>query len=252
MLNMAIADDNLNFSKAIMNSINSNNSNIRVIALMTDGKETINILKSSDNIDLILLDLKMPTMSGLDVLEELKKDNIKKYDDSIIIISGEYTSVPKLIKNPMVHDFINKGIELEKIVNKINLLAKEKISSRLDKELKKRATKELLYLGYNLNHKGTQYLIDAICIIADTEKMENMDNSNLIRNIYPIIGKRYNKTPHNIKCCVNLATTYMFYECDNEKLQKYFFIQKDEKPCTKTIIYTILNKILYSKNKNRM
>lgn len=62
MLNMAIADDNLNFSKALINSINSTINNIRIIALTTDGEETINILKSSDNIDIILLDLKMPVM----------------------------------------------------------------------------------------------------------------------------------------------------------------------------------------------
>ncbi len=62
MLNMAIADDNLNFSKALINSINSTINNIRIITLTTDGEETINILKSSDNIDIILLDLKMPVM----------------------------------------------------------------------------------------------------------------------------------------------------------------------------------------------
>ncbi len=247
MLNMAIADDNLNFSKALINSINSTINNIRIIALTTDGEETINILKSYDNIDIILLDLKMPVMSGVDVLEKLQKDNIKKYYNSVIVISGENAPPQKLTENPMVHAFVNKSIELDMIVNSINLLAKEKTSIIFDEKIKGKAIKELLYLGYNLNHKGTQYLIDAICIIADKENIEYMDNNNLIKNIYPIIGKRYKKTAHNIKCCVNLTTTYMFYECDSEKLQKYFLIAKDQKPYTKTIIYTILNKILYSK-----
>lgn len=63
MLNVLIADDNISYATTLMNYISQNDKNIRVCAIAKDGRETINILKSRDNIDVILLDLKMPIIS---------------------------------------------------------------------------------------------------------------------------------------------------------------------------------------------
>lgn len=76
------------------------------------------------------------------------------------------------------------------------------------------------------------------------DRKDNM-TCNLQKDIYPIIAKIFNKTPHNIKCNINNATESMYYNCDINVLKEYFYFTDDRKPTTKTVIYTVLNKIQY-------
>lgn len=75
------------------------------------------------------------------------------------------------------------------------------------------------------------------------DKCEKKEVSKLERDIYPVLSKKYGESIHNIKCSINRATTSMYYECDVNKLKKYFYFRDDIKPSVKTIIDTIVNKI---------
>ena len=44
MINVLIADDNINYAIALMNYINEQNRNIRVCNITKDGEETLNVL----------------------------------------------------------------------------------------------------------------------------------------------------------------------------------------------------------------
>ena len=90
-------------------------------------------LKDAENLDIILLDLRLPSGSGLDLLEKLK---IKKQASKTIIISGEGT-VQDAFKATQLgaFDFIEKAFFApEKIIvsisrcldfNKIHLVNKK-------------------------------------------------------------------------------------------------------------------------------
>ncbi len=51
----------------------------------SNGKEALDLLRRRDKIDLIILDEKMPVMSGKSFLAELRK---KKFDMPVIILTG--------------------------------------------------------------------------------------------------------------------------------------------------------------------
>ncbi|MRH99830.1 response regulator [Kriegella sp. EG-1] len=55
-----------------------------------NGEEAINFLKSDADLpDIILLDLNMPKMSGIEFLQILKKDDVMKYLPTIILTTSE-------------------------------------------------------------------------------------------------------------------------------------------------------------------
>ncbi len=54
-----------------------------------DGEQAIKILQNKDNLpDLILLDLNMPKMNGIEFLRILKKDEVLKYIPTIILTTS--------------------------------------------------------------------------------------------------------------------------------------------------------------------
>lgn len=144
-------------------------------------------------------------------------------------------------ENDMIHSIIYKTMSMNEIIKKINSVFEYKEAIKTSKILKNKITNELLFLKYDISHKGTQYLIETIDYIATNS---NREVESLERNIYPKIAVRYNDSVHNIKCRINNATTAMYYNCEISKLKEYFYFDIDKKPKIKTIINTIINKIM--------
>ena len=243
MLNILIADNNIEYAINLMNYINEDNNIIRVCNIAKDGQKTIDILNDENNIDIIILDYQMPIYNGEEILEKI--ENKDKYVDSFIVISGEIERVIKMRQCNLVHSILLKTSSMEDIKNKIWQLVEYKEFIRKNEIIDKKILNEILYLGYDISHKGTQYLIDAILLIYESGEY---DIFNLKEDVYPIVAKKYNKTLHNIKCDINKANDCMYKVCKKERVRKYFKFFDDTKPTVKNVIYTILNKILKDSN----
>jgi YesN/AraC family two-component response regulator len=87
-----------------------------VVHTAADGKEALHCIQK-DKIDLVTLDLKMPGLSGIEVLREIKK---KCADIEVIVISAYGT--PQNVREATsygVGGFITKPFNLSDIVNSI-------------------------------------------------------------------------------------------------------------------------------------
>lgn len=234
MVNTLIVDDNLDFSKQLINNI-SESMDIRICKICTNGNEALEILKNSE-IDIIILDMIMPDCDGIELLKRLTNLQKEKYKNSIIAISGYNSFFSQLVDNPLVYDFIMKGIRKEEMIYRIKRL----IDYKNIENKKRMIIDELESIGYDIGYKGTLYLIEAILqIYIRGELMID----NLQKDIYPTISKIYHKTINNIKCNINNATEAMYYKFDSQKLKSYFNFYDDIKPTTKTVIYTVLKNI---------
>ena len=72
--NILIADDNsvnANLMKAILESTGERYN----ITIANDGKEALDMISSNINFDLIILDIMMPKVNGLEVLKELRRED---------------------------------------------------------------------------------------------------------------------------------------------------------------------------------
>lgn len=241
MINILIADDNLYYAKTLMDYVNTIYSNIKICSIAIDGKELLDILNSCKNIDIILLDMNMPIYNGLQVLKMLSKEARVKYKKSFIIISGS-SAIDGI--NPdnssLIYNVLSKKQDMSNIINEIKKLIEYKHNQNAPL-IRQKILKEISYLGYNTSYKGTKYLIDAIYYTIINNNM-NIDNLN--KDVYPLLAIKYKQPIHNIKCNINRATVSMYYNCNSDRLRKYFSFYEDEKPNTKTIIFTIINKII--------
>lgn len=239
MLNILIIEDNVIQCKQLINNISNLISNIKVSNISFTGKEALRILSTS-NIDIILLDMILPDMSGLQILEFIEENNLNKYLNSTIIISSNIHLYSHLINNPYICTSISKPINWNILKDILSHLIEEKNEAYNNNNLKCKINKELNYLNYNLAHVGTHYLCDCIYEIYI---YHNKNTFNLSKNIYPIIAKKNNTNVTNIKCNIFQASVNSYYECDENRMQNYFGKKFYSKPKTKDIIYTVLEHI---------
>lgn len=163
MIRTLIADDNLQYSKSIINSVVGKISEIKVDCITTDGIETIEAI-SKNSFDLVLLDLQMPKMTGIEVLSEIKKLDIIKVP-KIIILSGDLPLLEYANINNMVCDIILKPESVDNICKRISRIVNEIRYEKDHHVVKRKVIGDLQKIGYNLKHKGTTYIIETIMYI---------------------------------------------------------------------------------------
>lgn len=240
MLNMLIVEDQLIQTQFLINTILKDISEIKIYNISTTGKDALNII-NEESVDIILLDLNLPDMSGLDILEYLKVNKLNRYLNSILIITGDTTLIPKIIGNKYVFSYNIKGTNTENISKDINMLINEKKSNNKSQNIKNLIKQELKKLNYNSSYIGTKYLLDCI---YESYKINEGTNLNLQKNIYPIIAKKYMTTINTVKSNINKSTSQMYFDCNESSLEEYLgFYLLNSKPKIKDIITKILNKI---------
>ena len=90
-----------------------------------DGFEGLAVLKE-ESIDLVILDVWLPNMGGIDVLKEIKKE----YPDIEVIMISGHANIDIAVKAVKLgaYDFLEKPLSLDKIINLItNALKLEKL-----------------------------------------------------------------------------------------------------------------------------
>ena len=84
MIKLIIADDEYFIRARLEKIISESRENIDIVSLCEDGEDVIKYLSAS-NIDLLLLDIKMISISGLEVSKYVFENNLKT---KIILLSG--------------------------------------------------------------------------------------------------------------------------------------------------------------------
>lgn len=204
MINTIIIDDNIEYIKSLINSVICNLKNIRITHILTDGKEALNIIENN-TVDLILLDLKMPKMNGIELINKIKQMNSLNVP-RIIVISGEVDYMYCLKNELIISDIINKNnmqnikFHLENTINSIHFLNEEHL-------IREKIINELINLGYNFKYKGTHYIFDSIMYIYMSNNLELLNN--IEKNVYIYISNKYHKSINNIKTNIIKATKIM-------------------------------------------
>ena len=123
MLRMIIADDEPLVRETISRIIDWNSNGIQLLGTCRDGIETYNMILD-EYPDIVLLDINMPGMNGLDLIER-----IRSIDETIsfIIISGyERFDFAQRALQYGVHQYLLKPCNREQILNAVTSVKKRR------------------------------------------------------------------------------------------------------------------------------
>ncbi|MEP2934904.1 MAG: sigma-54 dependent transcriptional regulator [Gilvibacter sp.] len=149
--------------RRVLGKILSEESNNYKVTEAEDGLEGIELLKNED-FDLVLCDIKMPKMDGVEVLEAVKKI---KPEIPMVMISGHGdldTAVNTMRLGAF--DYISKPPDLNRLLNTVRIALDRKELVVENKRLKKKVSKNYEMIG---DSDGITQIKDMIEKVAPTE-----------------------------------------------------------------------------------
>lgn len=121
-LNILLIEDDMIEIMKLNRTISTLNLNHNIIEA-NNGEDALKILEKKDNLpDIILLDLNMPKINGIEFLSILKKDNLLKYIPTIILTTSNNQKDLLECYKIGVAGYVIKPLKYEDYVSKIEKL----------------------------------------------------------------------------------------------------------------------------------
>ncbi|NLL01445.1 MAG: sporulation transcription factor Spo0A [Mollicutes bacterium] len=237
-----VVDDNQNVVKAVEEYFSSH-VRINVVGKASDGEEALaKLTNQKDNYDLIVMDLIIPKMDGLSVLEELKKKNINK--KSIIVTGMNSLEVIKKCAEVGVSYYMLKPFRYEDLESHIisAMTAKDNSLIVKDKDLKQAITTLLHSLGIPSHIKGYLYIRDGIDLMYNHPSMIGA----ITKELYPEIAQKYDTTTSRVERAIRHAIEVSWSRGDYDLMEEIFGHSVDydrAKPTNSEFIATLADKL---------
>lgn len=212
---VAIADDNERMLKMLESLISSDNE-LEFVGKATNGEEAYEIIKKNKP-DVMLLDIIMPKMDGLSVMEKVNKDeDITKLPAFIIMSAVGQEAITEDAFRLGANYYIMKPFDQDTLMSRIEYI-KDNIGKRLtnykkinpleskkeyiEKNLESDVTDIIHELGVPAHIKGYQYLRDGIMMVVNDMDMIN----SITKVLYPTIAKKNATTSSRVERAIRHA-----------------------------------------------
>lgn len=115
---LAVDDDFINLK--LLHSMLKKNTSIKEVVEAQNGLDALNILKEQQDIDLVLLDIKMPIMDGIEFLNNLQSMEELKTTPVIVLTTDETRKSESFDRGAF--DFLVKPIREQELSSKISMI----------------------------------------------------------------------------------------------------------------------------------
>ena len=113
--NVLLVDDEVDFVETFSERLNMRNIET---SKAFSGKEALKVLKNNQNVEVVILDVKMPGMDGIETLTEIKK----KFPLMEVIMLSGHSTVESAIEGMKkgAFDYLMKPCDMDQIIAKIS------------------------------------------------------------------------------------------------------------------------------------
>lgn len=220
-ITVLISDDNIEFATTLSNYLD-NDPDIQVVGMAKDGEEALSIV-SSIKPDVMLLDVIMPHLDGLGVLEKMNAMNLENPPMCIMLSAVGQDKITQRAIAAGAQYYVVKPFDISVLIKRIkelkyyqpsasrgSYILRETKAQYIDipqSEKKNEDTLEALVtnviheVGVPAHIKGYQYLREAIIMVIN-----NIDIINQItKQLYPEIAQKYKTTPSRVERAIRHA-----------------------------------------------
>lgn len=211
-----VADDNREFCDILYDYLKQQ-EDFEVIGFAKDGLEAIDLLLEKQP-DVLILDIIMPHLDGLGVLERLNSINLEKIPRIIILSAvGQDKITQKAIElgadyyvvKPFDFEIFTKrlrqisGIPFEKKAARDYINIPKGTTTNVDstKSMEAKITNIIHEIGVPAHIKGYLYLREAISMVINNIELL----SAVTKELYPNIAVKYNTTPSRVERAIRHA-----------------------------------------------
>ena len=189
-INVAIADDNERILDLLGDMIDADKE-LKLVGKANNGEDAYEMIRQKQP-DVVLLDLILPKMDGLSVMDQVNNDQeLRKHPDFIVITAIGQERITEdafkkgasyYILKPFHNDTVIKRIKNagENMTKNIKPVAKEGgvLPAQPQMQLENRVTDMIHEIGIPAHIKGYHYLRDAIIMaVEDMDVLNASDNS---------------------------------------------------------------------------
>ena len=212
-INVAIADDNERILDLLGEVINSDKE-LNLVGKANNGEDVYTLIKEKQP-DVVLLDLIMPKMDGLSVMELVNSNKeLRKHPNFIVITAVGQERITEDAFKKGANYYILKPFNNEMVLNRIknaNQILRHELKTfatdesdpetTLEINLEARVTDMIHEIGIPAHIKGYHYLRDAIIMAV-----EDMDVLNAITKVlYPTVAKMHQTTASRVERAIRHA-----------------------------------------------
>ncbi|MGV8145042.1 MAG: sporulation transcription factor Spo0A [Alkaliphilus sp.] len=214
VIDVLIADDNIEFCE-ILNEYLSKEPDIRVIGIANNGLEALELIKDKEP-DLVVLDIIMPHLDGLGVLENLCESECTELPKIIIMSAVGQDKITQRAINLGADYYVIKPFDFEVFIKRVREIAD---SVNMAIEIKKRKLRVQKYsvpnnrcieaeitaiiheIGVPAHIKGYLFLRESIIMVVDNVELLGA----VTKELYPAIAIKYNTTASRVERAIRHA-----------------------------------------------
>jgi two-component system response regulator (stage 0 sporulation protein A) len=228
-IKVLVADDNREFC-GILKSYFTNDPDFQLIDVCTNGMEVINVLQKEE-VEVLILDLIMPYMDGIGVLEKINSMNLEKRPRVIILTAFGQENITQKAVQLGVDYYILKPFDLDVLGDRVRQVVRDNkgedspvsipptaMPVRNSRNLEVEVTRVIHEIGVPAHVKGYQYLRDAIMLVVD----EINYLGAVTKELYPTIAQKYDTTPSRVERAIRHAIELAWDRGDVDKINKVF------------------------------
>lgn len=254
-IRVAIADDNRCFVSIIEEFLNEQDD-IQVVGVAHDGEEILDVIAQKEP-DVVILDIIMPHLDGIGVLERLNiTPEIKRPKIIMLSAIGKEITTQKVVELGADY-YILKPFNMNVIVSRI----RQVVNNTNDLPIKANSTSSsgnntvvrsnsidvevtniIREIGIPAHIKGYQYLRDAIMMIVNEIELLGA----VTKILYPMIAEKHITTPSRVERAIRHAIEVAWARSSSEDFDRVFgFPVKFEKgkPTNSEFIALIADKL---------
>lgn len=225
-----VADDNRSLCQMLKDYLESQND-LEVVGMAYNGVDAWDLIQNQEP-DLLIIDLVMPSLDGLGVLERIISRSTITRPKVIMLTAFGQESLTHQAMMLGVDYFILKPFDLEVLGKRIRSLTQDmppsqtsistatpavtQVSSKVN--LGVEVTALMHQLGIPAHVKGYQYIRDAILMVVEDVSLLGA----VTKELYPAIAKKYDTAPSRVERGIRHAIELAWERGHSDTLKRIF------------------------------